>query len=332
MFCIHWSLKKRVPHPVLCIAAAGLVLLGLPAHAFTEETVAVVNNVSITRAQYERSWPAFLKEKGIPPDNPDGGGNVTELKKELLESLVDQELLYQEAVREGYGADVRSVEKEYARVCRPFRSEEDTQRALRRSGFTSEGYREYLHRRLTVESYLKDRVTSALHVEPEELEEMLQKRSAQRRSTEKVHASHILIRVPLGAGEKMRRAARQEAEEVVRLITEGADFDDLARKYSDCPSSEKGGDLGLFSRGTMSPPFEEAAFGLQPGEVSDVVETSFGFHIIRVEQRRDAREASLEELEGQLRELIRQEKIRVAFRELANELRGQASVQINLEQ
>ncbi len=100
---------------------------------------------------------------------------------------------------------------------------------------------------------------------------------------EQVRASHVLIRVPRDADEKTREAKRKLAEKVLAEAKAGKDFADLARTYSDDKASvAKGGDLGYFKRGTMVPPFEKAAFALQPGELSDIVESPFGYHVIKV--------------------------------------------------
>jgi parvulin-like peptidyl-prolyl isomerase len=102
--------------------------------------------------------------------------------------------------------------------------------------------------------------------------------------SEQVRASHILL---MYAGSARSSATRSQEEaktsiaELKAKIDGGADFAELARAHSDCPSSEKGGDLGTFGRGQMVGPFEQAAFGMQVGEVSPVVETDFGYHIIK---------------------------------------------------
>ena len=330
MHCTNPVPVKRGALSITALIAAGLVLLGVPRTAAAGETVAVVNNISISRSSYDRSWPVFLQGKGISPASSDAVAGAAELKREYLDYLVGRELLYQDALQQGYGAEVKDVEREYDRVCRPFRSAADIEETLRRSGFTSTEYKEYLRRRLTVEAYVKARVLPEVKVNSTEVELMLKEKSGEYRLPERVFASHILISVPVDAGERMRRAARQEAEEVLRLITGGADFDKLARTHSDCPSSSRGGDLGFLSRGKMSASFEKAAFGLKPGEISDIVETPFGFHIVRVERRREARGSSREEIEEELRESIRQQKIRSALEERTRELRRHASVVITL--
>lgn len=102
---------------------------------------------------------------------------------------------------------------------------------------------------------------------------------------EQVRARHILIRVEEGADEATKAAARQRAEAVLARAKAGEDFAALATESSDDSSAARGGDLGFFRRGLMVPPFEEAAFAMQPGEISDIVETQFGYHVIRVEER-----------------------------------------------
>ena len=98
-----------------------------------------------------------------------------------------------------------------------------------------------------------------------------------------IRASHILIShsgAPRTGATRSKAEAKALAEDMQAKLEAGESFEELAKAYSDCPSSQKGGDLGFFPRGQMVPPFEEAAFGLKPGEVSDIVETPFGYHII----------------------------------------------------
>lgn len=115
-----------------------------------------------------------------------------------------------------------------------------------------------------------------------ELDRYYQRHLAQFDIPEQVDVAHVLIRVPNDADDATREKKRELAEKVLAEARAGKDFADLARKYSDDKASvAKGGDLGYFTRGTMVAPFEEAAFQLQPGELSEVVETPFGFHVIK---------------------------------------------------
>jgi peptidyl-prolyl cis-trans isomerase C len=108
-----------------------------------------------------------------------------------------------------------------------------------------------------------------------------------------VRASHILIR-PQGPDEEAKKKARAAAEGVLKQARGGADFAELARKHSADGSAQQGGDLGFFTKASMVPEFSNAAFALQPGQISDVVETQFGFHVIKMAERKniDLQEAS----------------------------------------
>jgi peptidyl-prolyl cis-trans isomerase D len=130
-----------------------------------------------------------------------------------------------------------------------------------------------------------------------------------------VKARHILLKLAENASQEEEQKARQKAADVLAKAKEGQDFAELAKKHSEGPTAKDGGDLGYFSEGQMVKPFEEAAFKLKKGEVSDLVRTSFGYHIIKVEDVKEARTKSLEEVKGQ----IFSEMTRTASSDLAYE-------------
>jgi peptidyl-prolyl cis-trans isomerase D len=126
---------------------------------------------------------------------------------------------------------------------------------------------------------------------------------------EEVRARHILIKLPPAADEKARAAARTKAEDVLAKVKKGADFAKLAQDVSeDAGTAGKGGDLGLFSRGHMVPAFDTAAFALEPGAVSDVVETPFGFHIIKVEEKLPGGQKPLDAVRDEIVKTLTAEK------------------------
>src|SRR2546422_11381152 len=137
---------------------------------------------------------------------------------------------------------------------------------------------------------------------------------------EQVRARHILIEAAADAGADEKAAARKKAEELLAKVKAGADFAALAKETSQDPGSgAKGGDLGLFPRGRMTPAFEEAAFALQAGGVSDVVETPFGFHVIKVEEHRPGGVKSLEAVHDEIAESLKQERSLALARKQAEE-------------
>jgi peptidyl-prolyl cis-trans isomerase D len=118
---------------------------------------------------------------------------------------------------------------------------------------------------------------------------------------EEVKVRHILIKVDAGADPKVDAVAKQKAEDLLKQIKGGADFAALAKANSDDPGSkEQGGELGMIQRGVTVPAFEKAAFGLEPGQISDVIKTQFGYHIIKVEEKQTAHLKSLDEVKAQI--------------------------------
>ncbi len=125
---------------------------------------------------------------------------------------------------------------------------------------------------------------------------------------EHVRARHILIKVPPDAESEKVEEARKRAEEVLARAKQGEDFASLAEKYSEGPTAKEGGDLGYFPRGRMVKEFEDAAFSLKPGEVSEVVRTRFGFHIIKVEDMRQEKTQSLDEARKSIESTLRDQE------------------------
>jgi peptidyl-prolyl cis-trans isomerase D len=136
---------------------------------------------------------------------------------------------------------------------------------------------------------------------------------------ERVHARHILFAVPSDASAEEKDTIRATASEVLARVQAGEDFATLAKTYSeDTATAPDGGDLGFFPRGRMVQPFEEAAFRLSPGEVSELVETPFGFHIIKVEAKESKRVRPLTEVEEEIRQELTNERARERAREQAH--------------
>jgi peptidyl-prolyl cis-trans isomerase D len=146
-----------------------------------------------------------------------------------------------------------------------------------------------------------DTLAEAVELDEDELEVEYRARQAALKTEEQRRAKHILIQVPAEADEETVAQAREEAQALLKRVREGADFAELAREHSDDPgSASEGGDLGFFARGVMTPEFEERAFSLEPGEVSDVVRTPFGFHIIKLLEIRASEVPPLEEVRDEL--------------------------------
>jgi len=160
----------------------------------------------------------------------------------------------------------------------------------------------------------KNKVLGQIQVTPEDVKAYYDQHQDQYRIPEEVKVSHILIKTPSPAAdgkvdEKGVEEARKKAEDILKQLKAGAKFEDLAKKYSEDPGSGKqGGDLGWIGRGRTVPEFEKSAFSLAKGQLSDLVKSSYGFHIIRSEDKHEAHLKTIDEVKDQIEPLIKQQK------------------------
>jgi peptidyl-prolyl cis-trans isomerase C len=161
---------------------------------------------------------------------------------------------------------------------------------------------------MTVQKLIDTAIADKVAVKPEQLTDFYTKNPDQFKQPERVRASHILIMVPKGADPAAKNAARSKAADILKDVKAGKDFAALAKQHSQDPgSAQNGGDLGFFQPGQMVGPFNDAAFSLAPGSISDLVETEFGFHIIKVAEKQAARTVPLDEVRPQLEQYLQRQ-------------------------
>jgi peptidyl-prolyl cis-trans isomerase C len=160
---------------------------------------------------------------------------------------------------------------------------------------------------IEVAKVIEAEVGSKIAVTDAEVEAFYKTNTERFKQSDSVHATHILIAVPAQAPPDAKAQAKVKAEAILKQLKAGADFATIAKAQSQDPgSAPNGGDLGFFQKGQMTPAFEEAAFKLKIGGMSGVVETPFGFHIIKVLEKRGARTAPFAEVSGQIKDFLTQ--------------------------
>jgi peptidyl-prolyl cis-trans isomerase D len=177
-----------------------------------------------------------------------------------------------------------------------------------------ETFREPDRVRIEYVLYTPDKFTGEAEVSDAEVQHYYDEHLAEYEKPEQVHARHILFRFAPNATAEDKAKVRKRAEEVLAKVKAGGDFAALAKQYSEDSSAAQGGDLGSFTRGKMVAPFERAAFSLAPGETSDLIESPFGLHIIKVESKEAAHTQSLDEVRAQITDKLKQEKARAFAR------------------
>jgi peptidyl-prolyl cis-trans isomerase C len=289
-----------------------------------------VNGVAISNQRFDGFYVEYRNAKGVAVGaRGDQLELLMQLRREAMDSIIEQELARQAAEKKGIEVEAEAVDA----VVEELRSVFDDERAyvlrLKDEGFTEESYREHVEGMLAAKKYLDGIRAAASTVSDEELEAYYRENEHRLTFPEQVRVRHILLTwKPMGTGDD-RAAIRAQMAPILARARGGEDFALLAREYSDDYQTKgSGGDTGLFHRGQMAPAFEQAAFALKPGEISDMVETPFGVHILRLEEHREPYLLPLDEVRDKLREHVRQEKAEAAVRREIERLRAAAEIEI----
>jgi peptidyl-prolyl cis-trans isomerase C len=292
-----------------------------------EDPMAVsVNEKVVTVADVDRATNILLAQyrDQIPPDQVAQARNG--LRKQAVENLINQKLLLGEAERRGIRPEQQEVDARFVEVSGRFSSPEEFRDALHSTGLSKEGLQEEIRQDLKIEALLDKDLKDVKMASGEDVSAFYRDHPESFRSPEQVRASHILIRVDGSASAEDRSQKRVQLAGLRDQIEKGADFGQMASQYSDCPSKARGGDLGYFGRGKMVKPFEDAAFGMKTGEVSEIVETQFGYHLIKVTDHQDPKTAPLEEVRGQIENFLNGQTRDKAIGEYLGKLRGSAKI------
>lgn len=180
--------------------------------------------------------------------------------------------------------------------------------------------------------YLKKEVVQKISIPESELKQYYDSHQEEFKTPEMVWARHILVRVASGASEEDKKKALEKAKDIVKKIQGGEEFEKLAGEFSDDQGTKsKGGDLGFFPRGRMVKTFEDAVFALKPGEVSDPLETQFGYHIIKAEEQKEPSIEPFDTAKGKINEKLLQEQIRTKVTEFIDKSLKTSGAEIHPE-
>ena len=200
---------------------------------------------------------------------------------------------------------------------------------LKARGVTFEQLRAETADSAAVNKMLEGEIEPKLTVSEPEVKKFYDENKPRFRQEDSVHASHILIRADEKADAATKAKAKAQADDILKQLKKGAAFADLAKKFSQDPgSAPNGGDLGFFSKGQMVPQFENAAFALQVGQTSAVVESPFGFHIIRVIETKPGRDLPYEEVRAQIGDYLKQQVREKKMQEFVDSLKAKGKVSI----
>jgi peptidyl-prolyl cis-trans isomerase C len=288
------------------------------------DVIARVNGENITKAEFDKLIAQMEMSAGqpVPKERRD------EVFRRAIDQLVTFTLLGQETRARGIKADEKQVEEQIQQVRGQFKTEEEFKKALVGRGLTPEALRSDISRESSINTMMEAEVAGAAAVSDADVKDFYDKNPDKFKQPEGVRASHILIPTPQGADDTAKKTARAKADALLKQVKSGGDFAKLARENSSDGSAQQGGDLGVFTKGQMVPAFEQAAFALQPGQVSDVVETQFGFHIIKVTERKDASTVPIEQVSDRVRQFLAGQRKQERAEAFIKQLKDKSKIEV----
>jgi len=312
-----------------------LIWIAFPALAAENKNlvgkIAVVNGSLISQEDFDREMIGVKKRLAKLGKSLDDS-QLLSIKKKILENMIDRELLYQESQKKGIKVDEAEINEQWENLKKRFPSEAEFKTALRKVNLSEAIVRSQIKRGLVIKTLIDKQIIEKITVLNKEIKAYYEKNPGSFKQPEQVRASHILIKLNPEADESQKVAARKKIEEVQMKLKKGEDFAALAKEFSEGPSSVKGGDLGYFNKGQMVKSFEKVAFALKPGEVSGVTETKFGYHLIKVVDKKPESIMKYEEIKDRLQQHLKQKKTQEKLDILIKQLKGKAKVEVFLNE
>jgi peptidyl-prolyl cis-trans isomerase C len=312
------------------VAASAVVSIAFLALASekqpSEGTIAVVNGLAITQEDFDKEMSRVQRQL-LNMGKHLNESQMPDIKKEVLENLIDFELLYQETQQKGIKIDEATINEQVMTLKKRFPSEAEFKSALTKANLSEVAIKNQIARGLAIEQLIGTYMTEKATVSGEEIKAFYENHPSLFKQPEQVRASHILIKVDPQADEGKRAEAQKKIKEIQQKLKKGEDFTTLAKALSEGPSKAKGGDLGYFSRGRMVKSFEEAAFALKPNEVSDIVETKFGYHLIKVIEKKPETTIAFEDAKDKLGQYLKQQRVQKEVNIYVHKLKEKAKVE-----
>jgi len=279
-----------------------------------DEVIATVNNVDITVSEFTEALTNLKSE--LSEDTPLAEDQARVMKLNLLNQLIDRKLLVAEAENLGITVSEEEIDNEVNSIIDEYPDRETFDEQVENGNIDLDQWRREIEYKLLLEKLVESALAQEIEILPEEIETYYEENTEEYSADEMVHALQIMVET------------REQAEELLSEIKDGADFSNLATIHSISPDSARGGDLGFFSREEMPPDFE-IAFDMKPGELSDVVESPYGFHILKVLEKSPAKDMTLEEATPEIIEKLKRIRAEEQYGLWFSEIKERAEIEIN---
>ena len=303
---------------IIVIAAFGVsIFYGLGQYRSSQKTtsyMAEINGVEISYNQWQATFQNAISRYDNKTISSMDQSTINSLKNNILKQMINSELLFQQAKKEKVKISKNDIDSEIDKIKENFSSPEEFDNALKANNITLNQLQDDIKKQLMI-NYVLGEAKNKINITEEELLEYFNKNKDSFFEPEKIHALHIIVNT------------EEEANNILNKLKEGIiDFSELAKQKSIDASAQNGGDLGFFTRGQMVKEFEDAAFSLKPGEISNVVKTEFGYHIIKLIEKKEAYNPTFEEAKENINNILKNQKEIEATQNLISNLTDNANI------
>lgn len=314
--------------PTLTLIA---MLLAAPDDRVLDRVAAVVNGDPVTLSELqERTGAEWRRVQSMKPGEARDQARARILQA-ALDQMVAERLLEAEAKELGVEAADAQVDAAIEDIKRKNRlDDEQLDRALAEQGLDRPTFRRQLRRDIEAFRILEMKVKTRIKVTDEDVRSWYQAHPKEFAGDEQVRVRHIFVPVPAGASAAEEAGVRAQGELILERLRGGEDFAAVARQASKGPSAAEGGELGFVKRGTIQPELEKAAFALEVGQVSALVRTKSGYHLLKVEERKAGGPRPLDEVKDAIRDRLSSERVETYRAQYLAELRKEAVVEVRL--
>jgi len=294
------------------------------------KVVARVNNNPIYDDQLNatvKSDLAKFRRYGMRKEDPN---LVKRLQRRTLDKLIGDELIYQESRKLTIEDIDTKVEQEFKSLEKKYGRGKGMEKYLKMNHLTAEKVRESLKARIRVDEYLKKQGILEPDISEKQIRQAYEDNPDSYSRAESIKVSHILIAIDSNAGTEAKEEARKKAEQIREEILGGKDFAEMARKYSDCKSASDGGCLNYIRRGYMPEEFDKVAFAMEKEELSDLVKTRFGYHIIKVLDKKPAGKIPYEQVRSFIKKFLQEKESKKKLATHIENLKNEARIELFL--
>lgn len=309
------------------IATSVLGPMLLSADTVVEEIIARVNNQIITRSDYEREQQQIKEE--TQQQDP-SRAEPAEGQKDVLRGLIDRELLLEKGKDLDISADTDLIKRlDEMRKQMKLDTMEDLEKAAQSQGVSFEDFKQNMRTEIITQKVIQREVGSRINISKDEEQAFYDAHKSELSHPEQVRLSEILVSTEQAGDDQQKiDAAKAKADDLLKQIKAGTNFDDVAKKESQGPSASQGGDLGFFERGKLAKQLEDLTFNMKKGDISDVVRTKQGFVILKATEHEKAGVPSFKDIESRLQEAVYMQKLQPALRDYLKKLREDAFIDI----